>query len=66
MLSGFLITSLLVREYGASERISLSRFWTRRARRILPAALAVLVVSVAVAGVLGGDIAVQLVSRVGN
>lgn len=63
VLSGFLITSLLVREYGASERISLSRFWTRRARRILPAALAVLVVSVAVAGVLGGDIAVQLVPQ---
>ncbi|GAB24820.1 hypothetical protein GOPIP_072_00460 [Gordonia polyisoprenivorans NBRC 16320 = JCM 10675] len=63
VLSGFLITSLLVREYGASKRISLSQFWTRRARRILPAALTVLVVATAVAGLIGGDVGVQLKSQ---
>lgn len=60
VLSGFLITSLLVREYGAAGRISLRRFWTRRVRRILPAAITVLVVTTAVAGLIGGDVAVQL------
>ncbi len=38
-LSGFLITSLLLQERDATGRISLGHFWSRRARRILPAAL---------------------------
>jgi peptidoglycan/LPS O-acetylase OafA/YrhL len=37
VLSGFLITSLLVSERGRAGRISLARFWGRRARRLLPA-----------------------------
>lgn len=37
VLSGFLITSLLLTEGGSRSRISLSRFWARRARRLLPA-----------------------------
>ena len=36
-LSGFLITSLLVAEWTGKGRISLSSFWARRARRLLPA-----------------------------
>lgn len=36
VVSGYLITSLLVRERTESGRISLSGFWSRRARRILP------------------------------
>lgn len=60
VLSGFLITALLVREFGAREHISLSGFWTRRIRRIVPAAVTVLVVSTAVAGVIGNDAAVKL------
>lgn len=36
-LSGFLITSLLLQERGATGRISLRRFWARRMRRLLPA-----------------------------
>ena len=39
-ISGFLITSLLLREIDRTGRLSLSAFWARRARRILPAALA--------------------------
>ncbi len=35
-LSGFLITSLLLVEHGATGRISLGRFWARRMRRLLP------------------------------
>lgn len=60
VLSGFLITSLLVREHGANGRIDLKDFWVRRARRILPAALFVLVMGTAVAGAVGGDAAVGL------
>lgn len=43
VLSGFLITSLLVREGSRAGRISIAGFYARRARRILPAATIVLV-----------------------
>jgi peptidoglycan/LPS O-acetylase OafA/YrhL/lysophospholipase L1-like esterase len=36
-LSGFLITSLLVREYDATSRVSPGAFYIRRAKRLLPA-----------------------------
>ena len=39
-LSGFLITNLLVREFEGSHSIDLLRFWARRLRRLMPAALA--------------------------
>jgi peptidoglycan/LPS O-acetylase OafA/YrhL len=40
VLSGFLITSLLVTEFVESGRIALRAFWARRARRLLPALFA--------------------------
>ena len=45
VISGFLITSHLVREVDRSGTIKLSEFWARRIRRLLPAAFLVLVVS---------------------
>ena len=42
-LSGFLITSLLISEWQRSATIRLGRFWARRARRLLPALLVVLI-----------------------
>ena len=42
VLSGFLITSLLIGEWARRGGISLGGFWTRRARRLLPALLLVL------------------------
>ena len=36
VLSGFLITSLLLAEYEATETISIPGFWIRRARRLIP------------------------------
>ncbi len=39
-LSGYLITNLLLTERRATGRTSLSGFWARRARRLLPAAFA--------------------------
>lgn len=43
VLSGFLITGLLVREVESSGTISLPRFYARRAKRLLPASALVLV-----------------------
>jgi peptidoglycan/LPS O-acetylase OafA/YrhL len=43
VLSGFLITSLLVDEWRTRGRIDLRRFWARRARRLLPALVLVVV-----------------------
>ena len=42
VLSGYLITSLLLSEWGRRTAISLPRFWVRRARRLLPALFVVL------------------------
>ncbi len=42
VISGFLITSLLVRELDETGRLDLPQFYARRARRILPASLLVL------------------------
>jgi len=47
-ISGYLITSHLVGELEARGRIRLGRFWARRAKRLLPASLLVLL-SVAIA-----------------
>jgi peptidoglycan/LPS O-acetylase OafA/YrhL len=44
VLSGYLITTLLLREFGKTGTIRLGIFWARRARRLLPALLALLVV----------------------
>jgi peptidoglycan/LPS O-acetylase OafA/YrhL len=44
VLSGFLITSLLVEEWSDTGLINLARFWGHRARRLLPALLAMLIV----------------------
>ncbi len=46
VLSGYLITTLLCREYVARATIALGRFWAARARRLLPA-LFVLLLGVA-------------------
>ncbi|GAA1861895.1 acyltransferase family protein [Myceligenerans crystallogenes] len=45
VLSGFLITGLLIREAENTGRISLPNFYSRRAKRLLPAAALVLVVT---------------------
>ena len=49
VLSGFLITSLLLAEMQRSDRISLPAFWLRRARRLLPALVLVLLAVAAAA-----------------
>jgi peptidoglycan/LPS O-acetylase OafA/YrhL len=44
VLSGFLITSLLVGEWTSTRRIGLRTFWSRRAKRLLPAVMVLLLV----------------------
>jgi peptidoglycan/LPS O-acetylase OafA/YrhL len=47
VLSGFLITSLLLDELGRTGRIALAGFWIRRARRLLPALIVMVLAVVA-------------------
>ena len=54
VLSGYLITSLLLVEGDRSGRIDLARFWGRRARRLLPA-LAVMLLGVSLYAWLAAD-----------
>jgi peptidoglycan/LPS O-acetylase OafA/YrhL len=42
VVSGFLITSLLIEERESTQRIDLKQFWIRRARRLLPALVVML------------------------
>jgi peptidoglycan/LPS O-acetylase OafA/YrhL len=51
VLSGFLITSLALGEHRSTERVAVGAFYARRARRLLPAAVTTVVVTVAIAAV---------------
>jgi peptidoglycan/LPS O-acetylase OafA/YrhL len=51
VISGYLITSLLLSEYRRGGHIRLGRFWARRARRLLPAAGVFVAVTMAVAAI---------------
>jgi peptidoglycan/LPS O-acetylase OafA/YrhL len=54
VLSGYLITMLLLNEHRETGRIHLPNFWARRLRRLLPALLVLLVVMVLAVDI-GGD-----------
>ncbi|MEV8337146.1 acyltransferase family protein [Leucobacter sp. NPDC077196] len=60
VISGFLITTLLLREHAGTGRIRLGHFWRRRARRLLPALGLVLVVSTALALLIDRDLLVGI------
>jgi peptidoglycan/LPS O-acetylase OafA/YrhL len=60
VVSGFLITTLLQREALAHGRIALGRFWTRRARRLLPALVVCVGVSTVAARVAHHDLVVGI------
>jgi peptidoglycan/LPS O-acetylase OafA/YrhL len=73
-LSGFLITSLLLAERTTTRTIDLGSFWTRRIRRLMPAAVAALALAVVFAHFagtasqqrnLGGDV-VSALAEVAN
>src|SRR5215471_8280759 len=57
VLSGYLITSLLLVEWDASNRIDVRRFWWRRVRRLLPALFVVVLASLVLAAIFArGDL----------
>lgn len=60
VVSGFLITTLLVREHARTGRLDLPAFWARRARRLLPALLVVIPFSVLLAWVSERDLLVGI------
>jgi peptidoglycan/LPS O-acetylase OafA/YrhL len=55
VLSGFLITSLLLAEHRSSARLDLAAFWARRARRLLPALVVMVVTTWLVRGLFAPD-----------
>jgi peptidoglycan/LPS O-acetylase OafA/YrhL len=60
VLSGFLITSLLLREIAANRRIDFVAFYARRARRLLPPAVLVLLVTAVLFHLLASPLQVAL------
>ena len=60
VVSGFLITTLLEREYARTGTIDLPGFWTRRARRLLPALFVCVPVSVLLARIVEADLLVGI------
>ena len=66
VLSGFLITTVLLEEWGRERSVSLSAFYVRRARRLLPAVFALLAVlgAVAVASASAGGSVEPIVTSV--
>jgi peptidoglycan/LPS O-acetylase OafA/YrhL len=63
VLSGFLITSLLLAEWRNHERIDLRSFWSRRARRLLPALVVVLAAVVAYAAFVAQPVELRALRR---
>jgi peptidoglycan/LPS O-acetylase OafA/YrhL len=60
VISGFLITTLLLREHASTGRVVLPAFWARRARRLLPALALVVLASCTAALFIGGDVLVSI------
>jgi peptidoglycan/LPS O-acetylase OafA/YrhL len=60
VISGFLITGLLLSERAETGRIRFRAFWARRARRLLPALAILVVVCTSAALFLGGDVLVGI------
>ncbi|UYN83325.1 MAG: acetyltransferase [Microcella sp.] len=60
VVSGYLITALLIAEKRSTGSVRLRRFWARRARRLLPALVVVIGVSATVAAIIGGDVLVGI------
>ncbi len=58
VISGLLITTLLLRERARTGRVDLRAFWTRRVRRLLPALLLVVPVAVLLARLTESDLLV--------
>ena len=60
VISGFLITTLLLREGERTGRVDMIGFWRRRARRLLPALVIVVLASVVAAWMVSSDLLVDI------
>lgn len=60
VVSGYLITGIIVDEVARTGRLSLAGFWGRRARRLMPAAVAMIAVTLALATYLSSPFALEL------
>jgi peptidoglycan/LPS O-acetylase OafA/YrhL len=60
VISGFLITGLLVGELATTGHIRFRAFWARRARRLIPALVILLLVCTSAALLIGGDVLVGI------
>ncbi|MGL5930549.1 MAG: acyltransferase family protein, partial [Dermatophilaceae bacterium] len=60
VVSGFLVTTILLREHAATGRVHLRAFWARRARRLLPALLVCVPCSVLLARLSEPDLLVDI------
>ena len=56
VISGYLITALLLEEFNSNQRIDLKQFWARRARRLLPALFLYVAGSIALAYTMAEDV----------
>lgn len=63
VISGFLVTTLLIRER-ATGPIRVGGFWVRRGRRLLPALILLLILSLPAALLVGGDVLVGIAPQV--
>lgn len=66
VISGFLITTLLIAERNRNGSISLLSFWRRRARRLLPALGLVLLISTSAALLVSKDLLVHIGAQIGG
>ncbi|MFV0319818.1 MAG: acyltransferase family protein, partial [Microbacterium sp.] len=64
VISGFLITTLLLNEHDKTGTVRLLPFWRRRARRLLPALALLVTVCATVAWLIGGDVLVKMGAQI--
>ncbi|OKL46291.1 hypothetical protein BSR28_07060 [Boudabousia liubingyangii] len=60
VLSGFLISTLLLRHYQQFSNLNLANFWVRRARRLIPAVLTLVLVCTPIAALTNRDLLVGI------
>lgn len=63
VISGFLITSLLIREVEQTGAVRLSTFWVRRIRRIMPATITVIATTTVVVHIIGLPTQLKIVTN---
>jgi peptidoglycan/LPS O-acetylase OafA/YrhL len=63
VISGFLITGLLLREHESTSAISIPSFYARRLRRIIPASALTLVATVVASGIILGPVRIGSIAK---